>query len=104
MCSPTRSLFLRFSKVAAILSRIEQARLKNGIQHAVRLVAVSKTKTVEEIRQAYETGQRHFGENYAEEIEEKQPKVAGAATAAAGTEADSLPALYCLLYSTGSAQ
>lgn len=34
------------SKIANILARIEQARLKFDIKHAVRLVAVSKTKTV----------------------------------------------------------
>jgi uncharacterized pyridoxal phosphate-containing UPF0001 family protein len=54
------------SKVVAILARIEQARLKHAILRPVRLVAVSKTKSVEEIRQAYDAGQRHFGENYAE--------------------------------------
>lgn len=36
-----------------------------------RLVAVSKTKPVEYIIQAYEEGQRHFGENYVQELEEK---------------------------------
>ena len=30
----------------------------------VRLVAVTKTKPVEDIITAYECGQRHFGENY----------------------------------------
>lgn len=35
------------SRLSGILSRIEQARLKHGILHPVRLVAVSKTKTVE---------------------------------------------------------
>lgn len=63
------------SKIAGILARIEQARAKHAIQHAVRLVAVSKTKTVQEIREAYDAGQRHFGENYVDELEEKQPQV-----------------------------
>ncbi len=35
------------SKVATILAKIEQARIKFNIGNAVRLVAVSKTKTVE---------------------------------------------------------
>jgi len=35
------------------------------------LVAVSKTKPVEMIFEAYEQGQRHFGENYIQEIHEK---------------------------------
>lgn len=35
------------------------------------LVAVSKTKPIDLIIAAYEEGQRHFGENYAQELEEK---------------------------------
>lgn len=38
----------------------------------VRLVAVSKTKTVEEIRALYDLGQRDFGESYVQELIEKQ--------------------------------
>ncbi len=38
-----------------------------------RLVAVSKTHPVEAIREAYETGQRIFGENKVQELMEKQP-------------------------------
>jgi len=36
-----------------------------------RLVAVSKTKPKEAIIQAYQDGQRHFGENYVQELFEK---------------------------------
>lgn len=36
-----------------------------------RLVAVSKTKPKELIFAAYENGQRHFGENYVQELVEK---------------------------------
>jgi hypothetical protein len=35
-----------------------------GDANAVRLVAVSKTKPVEDIQILYEAGHRHFGENY----------------------------------------
>lgn len=35
------------------------------------LVAVSKTKPAELILEAYETGQRDFGENYVQELKEK---------------------------------
>lgn len=35
------------------------------------LVAVSKTKPVEMIIDAYSAGQRHFGENYVKELYEK---------------------------------
>jgi len=38
----------------------------------IRLLAVSKTKSVEEIRTLYELGQRDFGENYVQELVEKQ--------------------------------
>ena len=37
----------------------------------VTLLAVSKTKPVEMIRECMEAGQRAFGENYVQEIEEK---------------------------------
>lgn len=36
-----------------------------------RLVAVSKTKPIDMIIEAYESGQRHFGENYVQELADK---------------------------------
>lgn len=39
--------------------------------HEPRLVAVSKLQPVESILFAYEAGQRHFGENYVNELVEK---------------------------------
>lgn len=39
----------------------------------VRLVAVSKTKPVEALLEAYSAGQRIFGENYVQELITKQP-------------------------------
>lgn len=41
----------------------------------VKLVAVSKTKTVEDILEAYEAGQRDFGENIVQELIEKIDKL-----------------------------
>src|ERR1700690_592721 len=38
----------------------------------VLLVAVSKTKSVEEIQALYDQGQRDFGENYVQELLEKE--------------------------------
>jgi pyridoxal phosphate enzyme (YggS family) len=38
----------------------------------VQLVAVSKTKSIDEIQSLYEIGQRDFGENYVQELLEKQ--------------------------------
>jgi PLP dependent protein len=39
----------------------------------VTLVAVSKTRSVEEIKALYDLGHRAFGENYPQELREKQP-------------------------------
>lgn len=41
----------------------------------VTLVAVSKTKPVSDIRALYDLGQRIFGENYVQELTEKQPQL-----------------------------
>lgn len=41
-------------------------------QNAVSLVAVSKTKPVEDILELYNLGQRDFGENYVQELVDKQ--------------------------------
>ena len=43
--------------------------------HHVTLVAVSKTKSVEEIKELYDLGQKDFGENYVQELTEKQSKL-----------------------------
>ena len=52
--------------------RIEQATAQaNRPLKSVRLLAVSKTKPVSDIRLAYEAGQRLFGENYIQEGIEK---------------------------------
>ncbi len=53
------------------------ARIENATANAhrppnsVKLLAVSKTKPVSDIRQAYDAGQRLFGENYVQEGVEK---------------------------------
>jgi pyridoxal phosphate enzyme (YggS family) len=39
----------------------------------VKLIAVSKTRTVDEIQALYDLGQRAFGENYPQELRDKQP-------------------------------
>lgn len=47
--------------------------LKSSIPEGVTLVAVSKTKAVEDIMEAYRVGHRIFGENRVQEIIEKYP-------------------------------
>ncbi|XP_050357718.1 pyridoxal phosphate homeostasis protein [Nymphalis io] len=57
-----------------VLAQIEAAvirRSKDIPQIPPKLVAVSKIKPVPLIIQAYEAGQRHFGENYVNELAEK---------------------------------
>lgn len=44
-------------------------------QKAVCLVAVSKTKPVEDIQELYDLGQRDFGENYVQELVDKAEKL-----------------------------
>jgi len=48
------------------------SKIKNKLDKNVEIVAVSKTKTVEEIMQIYNQGHRNFGENKVQEIVEKQ--------------------------------
>lgn len=47
------------------------AKIKNTLPEGVGLVAVSKLKSVEDIMEAYNAGQRLFGENYATELRDK---------------------------------
>src|SRR5205814_7528200 len=44
---------------------------------SVRLIAVSKTKPIEMLREAVAAGQTIFGENYAQELREKAAALAG---------------------------
>ena len=46
-------------------------RIISDIPENVKLVAISKTKSAEDIRMAYETGQRVFGENKIQEMSAK---------------------------------
>lgn len=47
----------------------------NRLNYKATLVAVSKTKPVEDIQTLYDLGQRDFGENYVQELTEKQEKL-----------------------------
>jgi len=46
-------------------------RIKQSIPSNVTLVAVSKTKPIEDLQEAYNAGQRIFGENKIQEMVEK---------------------------------
>lgn len=51
------------------------ASIKASLPEGVRLIAVSKLKPVEDIREAYDAGQRLFGENYATELRDKHSQL-----------------------------
>lgn len=55
----------------SIKENLEQIK-KNFVSSSCLLIAVSKTKPVEDIREAYEAGIRDFGENKVQELAEKQ--------------------------------
>jgi len=56
-----------------IRAQIRQAEQNyHRIPGSVLLLAVSKTKPAKDIAEAYQAGQRHFGENYCQEALQKQ--------------------------------
>lgn len=56
-----------------VKSRVQEALRRSGREEDVLILAVSKTRTVEEIRELYDAGVRDFGENYVQELMAKQP-------------------------------
>jgi PLP dependent protein len=69
-------IIAHFMKITANLNQIRNqiSQTENQFHRetgSVSLLAVSKTRTVDEIMTAYDSGQRHFGENYCQEAIEK---------------------------------
>ncbi|WP_126452578.1 YggS family pyridoxal phosphate-dependent enzyme [Sulfuriflexus mobilis] len=65
------------SRLLAVKQRIEQAAQRSDRNpDSVQLLAVSKTRPAEDIRQAHAAGQRAFGENY---LQDALPKIAALA-------------------------
>lgn len=63
-------------RLAAIQSRVEAAAKAAGRDpNTVTLIAVSKTHPATAIREAYQAGQRDFGENYAQELAAKRAEL-----------------------------
>lgn len=48
-------------------------RIRASLPSGVQLIAVSKMRSVAEIQALYDLGHRAFGENYPQELKEKQP-------------------------------
>jgi PLP dependent protein len=69
------------SEIADNLARVRE-RIASACRHAsrpaesVRLIAISKTMPAERIREAFEAGQRDFGENRVQEAAAKRPALA----------------------------
>ena len=64
-------------RLSAVRRRIADAAARSGRDpDAVRLVAVSKKKSADDVREAYEAGQRDFGENYVQELLQKADALA----------------------------
>ncbi|MGM0767804.1 MAG: YggS family pyridoxal phosphate-dependent enzyme [Pseudomonadota bacterium] len=63
--------------IGSVTRRIQKATLRAGrAPDSVRLLAVSKTRTADELRQAVAAGQTAFGENYLQEALDKQTALA----------------------------
>jgi pyridoxal phosphate enzyme (YggS family) len=67
--------------LALVRERIERSARASGREaKSVQLVAVSKTKPASMIREAFESGQRDFGENYVQELSRKHGELADVAS------------------------
>ncbi len=53
----------------------EACKKANRMRDEVTLIAVSKTKPVEMLKEVYDLGIRHFGENKVQELVEKYPQI-----------------------------
>ena len=62
-----RQMTLLKSRFDQVFDRIHKAEQLSRRAGQVQLLAVSKTRPTEMIREAYTLGQRHFGENYLQE-------------------------------------
>jgi pyridoxal phosphate enzyme (YggS family) len=59
------------------MERVERATTRAGRRPgSVRVLAVCKKQPIERIREAWEAGQRAFGENHVQELERKLPMLA----------------------------
>lgn len=54
-----------------VIRRVESARLRVSGHHIVKIVAISKYSSAQEIEKLYKIGQRAFGENKVQDLKEK---------------------------------
>lgn len=58
-----------------VIRRVETARLRVNGHHIVKIVAVSKYSTSEDIEKLYEIGQRAYGENKVQDLKQKSSEL-----------------------------
>jgi len=58
-------------KLDKLIWRVEEARIRRSEHHIVKIVAVSKYTDIENIRMLYDLGQRAFGENKVQSLQER---------------------------------
>jgi len=58
-----------------VIQRVESARLKVSQHHIVKIIAVSKYSTSDEIEKLYHIGQRAFGENKVQDLKAKSKEL-----------------------------
>eukprot|EP01029_Cantina_marsupialis_P028095 TRINITY_DN774566_c0_g1_i1.p1 TRINITY_DN774566_c0_g1~~TRINITY_DN774566_c0_g1_i1.p1 ORF type:complete len:235 (-),score=53.77 TRINITY_DN774566_c0_g1_i1:195-899(-) len=63
-------------RLNSVRERIDECCKIEGIEKKPELLAVSKTKPIELLQEAYEAGQRDFGENYLQEMVQKSQEMA----------------------------
>lgn len=74
-------LVSNISPVEAVRERVKEAARRSGRSpEAVTIIAVSKTRAIEEIRAVLAQGITHLGENRVQELKEKWPHLAGGVT------------------------
>jgi pyridoxal phosphate enzyme (YggS family) len=57
------------------INKEKYLELINELKGKAKLIAVSKTKPIEDIQALYDLGQRDFGENYVQELTEKETQL-----------------------------
>ena len=77
ICAMNGELSMMAANLAQVRERMERAALRAGRRAGdITLIGVSKTHPAGRIRELYEAGVRHFGENRVQEWESKQASVA----------------------------
>jgi len=63
------------TQIRLVQENIQAALKESPYNQNVRLMLASKFNTAEKVKEAYDCGIRHFGENYVDQLLEKSPKL-----------------------------